>query len=532
MVDGYSRSAWVYELAATMNRMNTEISTSKTMDVNINAHREMSKFEANVWFWSVAGFFAAVWVLLPSLLHTGYRNDVIEMQCIAPEWTLSTKKLPNMPAWILEIINIITSRAFAAPFIASQLCTLSALWSIWKLGRTVLNERLALIGAFSLLPYNFFTTESILYNHNNVLVAFWCLSIYLVWQAFQTNKKRYWFGAGIVLGLTFHTKYPVVFLVAAILTYMFMRKEGRKYRLTPGPYITTLTAFMVFLPNLIWLFSHDFAPLHYIDSRPALSLGHQMIEPFSFAVKQLRYCIPPLIITIPVIGFAWKWKTQHHKPSRVRECEKFLFYCMMVPLVGHMLYCGIKGADLRMAYGAPFWGFMGLWLILRFQTPQATLRCFRSATVLTVSMELTIITGFLITFCSGKQVPLVYYPMHRSGEICECFWQKHFSVQCPYIGGDAILPGYTAHTMSVRPSVIMPQGTWADDDDLNQKGGMIVWERKDETNDMPEYLRQRFPQAEVLPDTPEIPYKVGKTTHVLKIGIAIVPPPDQNPNGS
>jgi hypothetical protein len=79
--------------------------------------------------------------------------------------------------------------------------------------------------------------------------------------------------------------------------------------------------------------------------------------------------------------------------------------------------------------------------------------------------------------------------------------------------------------MTVRPSVIAPWGTWADDDDLNQKGGMIVWERSDDNGDLPDDLRSRFPKAEVLPEILELPYKTSAKIPPLRIGIAIVPPP-------
>ena len=493
----------------------------------ISNKSDMSKFEAAIWFWVVVGFFAAMWILLPSLFHTGYRNDVIEMQSIAPEWVWSTKKLPNLPAWILEILNILTSRSFAVPFIASQLCTILALWSVWRLGRTVLSERLALVGVFAILPYRLFTSESVLYNHNNVLLAFWCLSIYLTCRAFQTNQKRYWISAGIALGLAFHAKYSVAFLVVAILAYMFVRKEGRKYIGTPGPYITTVVAFVMFLPHIVWLVYHDFAPFYYASDRPLLSHWYQQIlTPFSFAVRQLIYWIPTLIILIPIIGFVWQWKIQRQEQSKAKECEKFIFYCFMIPLVGHMLFCLIQGSHLRMAYGAPFWGFLGLWLVLRFQTDE-TIQRFRQAVMLAITVGLLIIAGWLVTFYSGKQLSFVYYPIRDLGTTCERIWVSHSSGHCSYVAGDQYLIGFVAHTMSVRPSVILsPQGTWANDDDLNQKGGMIVWERQNDDKDMPESLRQRFPSAEVLPEAPELSYKIGSKIHILKLGIAIVPPPE------
>ena len=39
-----------------------------------------------------------------------------------------------------------------------------------------------------------------------------------------------------------------------------------------------------------------------------------------------------------------------------------------------------------------------------------------------------------------------------------------------------------------------------------------------------ELFRHRFPTAEVLPEAPELPYKIGREIKILKIGVAIVPP--------
>ena len=444
-----------------------------------------------------------------------------------------------LPAWILEIVNVLTCRSFAAPFIASQLCTILALWSVWRLGRTVLDERLALLGAFALLHYSFFTMQSTIYNQNNALIAFWCLSIYLTFQALQTNRKRYWITAGIALGLTFHAKYPAVFLVLSILIYMFTRENGRKLFRTPGPWITTLIAFLIFLPHLIWLFYYDFVSITYAAERQvALPQWHQQVlAPLYFTAGQLLYWIQPLVILIPVIGFAWKWKIQYHAQSRAKECEKFLFYCFMIPLVCHILYCGIKGVPLRPAYGAPFWVFIGLWFLLRFQT-KITLQSFRQTVALVVGLELLIIVGFIATFYMGKQSAFVYYPMRELGATCSQIWNAQFpNNNCPYVSGiddgftgrnNCGLIGFVAYSMSDNPSALLAYGTWANDDDLNRKGGMIIWERDNEEKEMPEELRQRFPNAEVLPEAPELPYKVGRKPHVLRIGIALVPPP-KNP---
>ena len=507
------------------------------MDVPVNKTGDLSPLRAATWFWTIAGTYAAIWILLPTLLHTGYRGDVIEVQNIGPEWVWASKRHPMLPAWILEILNFFTCRSFAVPFIATQLCTLTALWSVWRLGRMVLRERLALVGAFSVLPYLFFACKPIWYNQNNVLIAFWCLSICLTAQAFQTNKIRYWAGAGIALGLALHAKYSAVFLVMSILVYMIMRKAGRKYFRTYGPYVTTLIAFLIFLPHIVWLFYNDFVTLSHVANRSEIALLG-WFAPLYFAGSQLLYLPCTLIILTPVIGFIGKWKIQYHEQNHANECEKFLFYCFMIPLAFHMLYAGIKGTGLRLEYGAAFWSFAGLWLLLRFQEisrheTRKSLRGFRQAVALMTAIVLFNAIGFAAQFYLGKQHPDLYRPTHRLGVECDRIWHTRYpNVHCPYIAGAVdttnavdILVGHAAHAMSVRPSVIATYGTWANDDDLNRAGGMLIWEKDDDGSDLPVCLRQRFPTAEVLPESPELPFKMGKTVHVLKIGVAVVPPP-------
>ena len=70
-------------------------------------------------------------------------------------------------------------------------------------------------------------------------------------------------------------------------------------------------------------------------------------------------------------------------------------------------------------------------------------------------------------------------------------------------------------------------GTWATDEDVNQKGGLILWyahESPDQT--VPNWVHLRFPRAELLPEILEIPYTGVANILPLRIGIAIIPPPE------
>jgi hypothetical protein len=92
----------------------------------------------------------------------------------------------------------------------------------------------------------------------------------------------------------------------------------------------------------------------------------------------------------------------------------------------------------------------------------------------------------------------------------------------------------------------LPTGTWSTDGDVNQNGGIILWEaskmveKKSEffgnirlrrkTSEMseqnvPDWVQHRFPNAEVLAEILVLPYKAGADIPPLRIGIAIIPPP-------
>ncbi|MDR1957983.1 MAG: glycosyltransferase family 39 protein, partial [Planctomycetaceae bacterium] len=529
--------------------------------------KDFSPRAAAVWFWSVTVFFAALWVILPSLFHTAYRmTDVIELQCIAKEWVLSTRKHPMLPAWILEIVNILTNRAFVAPFLASQICVIISLWSVWQLGRKVLSEKLALIGTLAVLPYYFFAYHSLVYNQNTVLIAFWSLSVYLVFQAFQTNRLFYWILSGLSIGLAFHAKYPAAFLVLSMLIFMFTRPEGRKRWCGTGPYLTTIIAFLIFLPHVIWLYQNDFSTLVYAGHRyPYSNPVFRVLMPLLFIISQGEYWFPVLVVLYPVLGFVWKWKvtdigntddSADRSPFSIdrekllqkekrKQCEKYLFYCFMIPFLLCVSISFIENCEISASYAAPFWTFSGVWAILRFRAkelPDAFFRIIRLVVLLEFGMCLLLVVNSCLPYLTGKPKRQLF-PMREFGIACDRIWSSQFDGPCPYVTGDWSLCGYAIWAMKDRPSLhyywniydggihdsnATPTGTWSTDADVNQKGGIIVWEVKDSTQkEIPKYVRDRFPKAEVLPDPIILPYKTKADVPPVKVGIAIIPPPEQ-----
>lgn len=481
---------------------------------------------AAIVFWIIVPLFAVVWAVLPAVFHLGYRNDVIELILSAKEWPISTQKHPALTSWLFEIASTCTNRAFITPFIIGQAGTILTVCAVWQLARTVLTERYALVAALAALPQRLLSTESVLFNHNSILLFCYALTVYFVFRAFQTNRLRFWIASGLVIGLAFHNKYPIIFVVLAILSYMLIRPNGRKYWRTPGPYITIAIAAVVFLPHLVWLVQNDFPTLRYAGERPKLEGFHyHFLLPIKFALSQPLYWIPSLIVLLPALGIGKFWKFKAIKDEQQRECERFLFYCSIVPIVFHLMIAAMN-VKLKMVYGAPFWCFFGVWVMLRFQTFDSP-QLLRKTIACLIGVETVLIAGFVITFMLGKQPEPVYLPMdHLAGE-CQRIWdEKNYPAPCPYVSGDMILAGHAAYRMPGRPSCHYFASTWSSDETVNECGGVVLWEIGPEDETVPSWLHERYPNAEVVPEIVELRYSENspKCFPRTKLGIAIIPP--------
>ena len=514
--------------------------TGTNMDEITVVKTGMSKSKATVWFWSVVLPFASLWILLPLLFHTGYKPDVVELQLIAKEWVLATRKHPMLPAWILEILNIFTGRSFIAPFIAASLCTVITLCSLWRLARHVLSERLALIGTFSMLPFWSITVESTKYNQNSALMACWTLTILMFYNAFQTNKKRWWMATGLTLGLGLHAKYTMILLAAAILLYSLCIPRFRRYWKEPGPWLTVLISFAVFLPHLIWLYFVGFLS----TASYALDRGYlpgSIVAYFQYPIQWLMcelglILISPLALLVPCLGR--KWKIRQPQSEIEKEALQYLLCCMAFPFFFFLLFA-VLGTPLTSDYGYALYFVLGTYLLLRFQQRDDAhvLRqtfCWTSLAIL-LMVVVFIVQAVGSPYLMGTPRKF-HFPMRELGAECDRIWSSRFDVPCPYISGDWLCAGNAAYAMKDHPSVlfyygglddrkVLPAGTWATDDDVNRKGGILLWDASALSKPTaPRWIRHRFPKAEVLPDILEMPYKTAANIPPLRIGVALVPP--------
>ncbi|MDO5566131.1 MAG: glycosyltransferase family 39 protein, partial [Planctomycetia bacterium] len=282
-------------------------------------------------FWCFAILFFAAWIIVPTLFFGNYRPDVIEQSFVGQEWVFGTAKHPSLTAIVLEVVSLGTLRASFAPYFVSQLFVLVTMISIWCLAKDIMSKPLALAATCAMFNYWFFHFESTLYNNNITLNASWAVSTVLCWYAFKTNKLFYWIFAGLAIGIGLHFKYTMAMFAILMVLFLLCDSQGRKYWTKPGPWLTTLTAFLVFLPHLIWVIQHDYITLQYASNliqKPGWT-GH-VTEPLDFVAGQLVYIIPLLIPLIPICG--WIGRIDRSKFCKTFQ-ERYLLIIWAAPFL-------------------------------------------------------------------------------------------------------------------------------------------------------------------------------------------------------
>ena len=126
----------------------------------------------------------------------------------------------------------------------------------------------------------------------------------LVWAAallpfarlLRTGDQRLWLVIGLIIGVGFETKLTVAALPVAMFLGLLVSKR-RSMLLSRWPWVGAVVALLVFLPNLVWLASHDWISIQYVVSHRGHTDG-----PFAYWWQQLLVFFNVLFVVPAIAG--------------------------------------------------------------------------------------------------------------------------------------------------------------------------------------------------------------------------------------
>jgi hypothetical protein len=180
---------------------------------------------------------------------------------------------------------------------------------------------------------------------------FWMGAVYFVLRAINTDNPKLLLAAGALLGFGLENKHSTAFFLVS-LTIGLLLSPGQRLLLSKWFWLAAAIAFLIFLPNLIWQYTHHFPTLEALRN---VRITHKNIElpPLPFLRQQIMMLLP-VSVAVWIPGLAWLLFSSNSKKYRFLGITYLAFLAVMMKLHGKDYYLAPIYPMLFVA-GGLFW---------------------------------------------------------------------------------------------------------------------------------------------------------------------------------
>lgn len=245
------------------------------------------------------------------------------------------------PPMVAVLIKLTTSLLGTHEFgvrIGSMICWLLTAFFSFKLTNLITRgSGQYAVMLLAILP--FFFIQSLVLTPDQPLIACWSAALYCLYRALILEEARYWYAAGIWLGLGLLSKYTIVLLGPATLLYLCIVPSARMWFTRKEPYICALITALLFMPVIYWNATHEWVSFVFQGSR-------RLKSTFSFSLHHvigltILFLLPPGVLGL----WALLKRNASEKLNPEIKIQRFLQVFTLVPLVFFGLFSlthGIK----------------------------------------------------------------------------------------------------------------------------------------------------------------------------------------------
>ncbi len=142
-----------------------------------------------------------------------------------------------------------------------------------------------------------FAMGSVLMTTDVLFVFFWALSVYAIIMALRTRAAGWWYGAGLLIGIGFLSKYTMALIYPATLLFFLFSERDRFWLKRPEPYMASIISAIAASPVLIWNFRNGWVTFKHTMGQAHLgSASFSITSPLDFFAAQLGLMTPVIFV--------------------------------------------------------------------------------------------------------------------------------------------------------------------------------------------------------------------------------------------
>jgi hypothetical protein len=165
----------------------------------------------------------------------------------------------------------------------------------------------------------------------------WCVLLtYFVIRLINTDDPRWWVAVGAVIGLGMMTKYTMGFFVIGLAVGVLLTST-RRHLLNKWLFAGVALSLLIFLPNFLWQWRHDFISLDFLKHIHARDVRWGRTK--GFIPEQLFVCVNVFTLPLALMGL-WYYFTEQGRKFRLLGWMYLTTFVLFVIAQARSYYLG------------------------------------------------------------------------------------------------------------------------------------------------------------------------------------------------
>jgi hypothetical protein len=249
---------------------------------------------------------------------------------------------PGMTAWIGRLSMTLFGSSALGFRALTLLCSAGMIGLTFLAARRLYDEQVARLAAFLVAVLPLFFVYSATVSPDAPVLLFWSATVWALAHALSGDSPRWWYPAGIFLGLAMDSKYHAAFLGLGMIAFLLFSPEQRTWLRRKEPWIAAGLALAAFSPTILWNAMNGWQSFAYQGLSRFREGGFHASQLGRFPLSQLGLMTPAVCL--------WAWGSGLKSLARWAQVdwrERFLtalgtpmliFFALMVlgrPVRGH-----------------------------------------------------------------------------------------------------------------------------------------------------------------------------------------------------
>ncbi len=241
---------------------------------------------------------------------------------------------PGMIAWLEKITTSIFGNTRLGIRLPSFICFSAVVYLTWTFVREMFDELAATFAAALLLFSPLWGFGGFVSSPEPPFMLLWLLAIIVFWQGVKPDRtwsvKKTWLLLGLIMGVGFNTKFPMVLIAPGFGLYLLTTGNRRRDLLSIWPWVGVLIAALMLAPVVYWNVKYDWPSFKFQFHDRHTGAEFDIKRWLQFLTMQIVLLSPGVFVSIWLAFFASLQKGYLAAANQIDYRFRFLF-CLSLP---------------------------------------------------------------------------------------------------------------------------------------------------------------------------------------------------------